>query len=292
MSIVGALVGRNLRVFFRDRMNVFFSLLSGLILFVLYTLFLARLQTDGLEQQFPQATPEEVTAFINTWMFAGIILLTTITTGLGALSALVEDGQTGRFGDFLVAPIRRSDIVLGYLLAAIAVALIMSSIVLVVSVLYLGLVDGTWLGLEQIGALVAVMVLCCTAFTALSAFAASFVRSTSAFSALSTVVGTAIGFIAGAYIPVGSLPSSVVDVINVLPFSQAAMLLRRPFTEDSLAVLADGNSTAGDSLREFYGVDLFVGDTQLTVGIAVAVLVVVAVGFTALAAARIRTVVR
>ena len=41
MSIVLAILSRNLRLFFRDRMNVFFSLLSGLILFFLYTLFLS-----------------------------------------------------------------------------------------------------------------------------------------------------------------------------------------------------------------------------------------------------------
>ena len=40
------IVRRNLRLFFRDRLNVFFSLLGAIILFVLYTLFLGNLQID------------------------------------------------------------------------------------------------------------------------------------------------------------------------------------------------------------------------------------------------------
>ena len=292
MRIVRALIVRNLRLFFRDKLNVFFSLLSGLVLFLLYTLFLGRLQTDGLQATYPQATAEQVTAFVDSWMFSGIVLLTTITTGLGALSALIEDRHSGRFADFLVSPIRRGQLVLGYLVAAILVALIMSSVILVLSLLYLGLVDGVWLAGPQLLQIVGVLVLCCAGFTALSSLAVSFVRTTSAFSAMSTVIGTVLGFIAGAYIPIGSLPSGVASTINTLPFAQAAMLLRRPFTLDTLDTLTGGVAQAGDALRDFYGIDIYIGDAMIPASIALAVLAAMAVGFAALSAARIRVLIR
>ena len=53
MSVVAAIVVRNLRLFFRDRLNVFFSLLGAIILFALYTLFLGNLQTGGARGQLP-----------------------------------------------------------------------------------------------------------------------------------------------------------------------------------------------------------------------------------------------
>lgn len=292
MRVVGALVGRNLRIFFRDRLNVFFSLLSGIILFLLYTLFLARLQSDGLSAQFPTATTREISAFIDSWMFSGIVLLTTVTTGLGAVGVLVEDSSSRRFADFLVAPIRRSQLVLGYLVSSVLVAIIMSTIVLALSLGYLGLVDGVWLAPGSLARILGIVVLCCAAFTALSALAVSFVRTMGAFSAFSTVLGTALGFIAGAYIPVGSLPDSVASTINALPFAQGAMLLRRQFTVDTLGTLVDGNTDATASLRTFYGVDIFVGDAQVSAWVAVGVLVAMALGFTALAAGRIRSVIR
>ena len=292
MSIIVGLVSRNLRLFFRDRMNVFFSLLSGLILFLLYTLFLGRLQVDGLAATLPEATQGEIEAFVDSWMLSGIVLLTTVTSGIGALSALVDDRASNRFADFLVAPIRRTHLVLGYLVSSVVVAIIMSGVILVLTIGYLGIVRSVWLPVSAVAASAGVMVLCCAAFTALAAFGASFLRTAGAYSAFATVLGTILGFVAGAYIPVGSLPSGVASTINALPFAQGAMLLRRPFTVDTLATVAHGNADAAVSLREFYGIDLFVGSAAVPVWLALAVLCLVAVGFAALSAGRIRALLR
>ncbi|GAA1933893.1 ABC transporter permease [Microbacterium aoyamense] len=291
MSVVLGIVGRNLRLFFRDRLNVFFSLLSGVILFLLYTLFLARLQIDGLSESFPQASEAQVLAFIDSWMFSGIVLLTTVTAGMGAMSQLVEDGQSGRFKDFLVSPILRGQLVLGYLISAVVVAVIMSSVVLVLSVLYLGIFDHAWLPFDRILKILLFTVLCCFAFTALSAFVVSFVKTPGAFSAFATVVGTILGFVAGAYIPIGSLPVAVGNVINALPFAQGAMLLRREFTADTLGTLTDVPQ-ATEAVRGFYGIDAYVGDALVTPWVAIGVLLLFAIGFTSLAAGRIRSRIR
>ena len=292
MSVVAAIVARNLRLFFRDRLNVFFSLLGAIILFALYTLFLANLQTQGLANSFPDAEPREVKGFVDSWMFAGIVLITTITTGLGALSVLVDDSQSGRFRDFLVSPIRRGQIVLGYLIAAVSVALLMSLIVLALSVLYLGVVDGIWLTPEALVRVTGTVVLCCAAFTALSALIVSGVRTAGAFSALATIVGTVLGFIAGAYIPVGSLPESVANVINALPFGQAGMVLRRDFTAQSLPAMTGGIPQAEDALRQVYGIDAYVGEWLVPAGVTVAILLGLTVVCTAVAALRIRARIR
>lgn len=292
MTVVLAIVRRNLRLFFRDRMNVFFSLLGALILFVLYTLFLARLQIDGLKETFPQATEADIRAFVDTWMFAGIVMLSTITTGLGALVTLVDDGESGRFRDFLVSPVRRTQLVLGYLISAVTVAIVMSMVVLTLSILYLGLVDAAWLAPLTVARIVGVTLLCCAGFTALSALIVSFIRTGAAFSGFATVIGTVLGFIAGAYIPVGSLPAAVATTINALPFAQGAMLLRREFTEESLSTIVGENTEAGEALREFYGIDAYVGDLVVPATIAFAVLLAMAFGFTALSAGRIRARIR
>lgn len=288
MGVVRTIVGRNLRLFFRDRLNVFFSLLSAIILFALYTLFLGNLQTTGLQESFPEATTAEIKAFVDSWMFAGIVGMTSITTGLGALGVLVEDAASSRFRDFLVSPIRRGQIVAGYLLAALIVALLMTLIVLVISLLYLWLVDGVVLPPLSVLRIVGWIALSGAAFTALSAFAVSFLSSNSAFSAMSTIVGTILGFIAGAYIPVGSLPDAVREVINALPFGQSAMVLRREFTHGTLDTLTGGVPEASDSIATFYGIDLTVGDWAVTAPYVAAILGGMIVVFFALASARIR----
>lgn len=292
MRIVGAIVRRNLVLFFRDRLNVFFSLLSGLILFFLYTLFLARLQVDGLEQTLPQATRSEIEAFVDSWMLSGIVLLTTVTSGIGAVSVFVDDRSTGRFADFLVAPIRRTHLVLGYLVSSVTVAILMSSVIFALTLVHLGLVRSVWLTPAQIVAALGAMLLCCVAFTTLGSFGASFLKTTGSYSAFSTVVGTVLGFVAGSYIPVGSLPESVASFINALPFAQGAMLLRRPFTEETLVAVTGGDAGAATDLSDFYGIDIAVGSAVVPAWVAVAALSAVAVGFSAISAGRIRALLR
>ena len=63
-----ALVGRNLTIYFRDRVGVFLSLLSALILLLLYTLFLGSLQVDTIQESLPNASDDEVRAFVDTWV--------------------------------------------------------------------------------------------------------------------------------------------------------------------------------------------------------------------------------
>lgn len=292
MSVVLAIVGRNLRIFFRDRLNVFFSLLGAVILFGLYTLFLGNLQTTDLADSLPGATTAEIQAYVDSWMFAGIVLITTVTTGLGGLAVLVDDDQSGRFRDFLVAPLRRGQLVLGYLLAAVVVALTLSLVVLAISTLYLGFVRGTWLTVPALGRIVGIVVLCCIAFTSISALIVSFVRTSGAFSGLATIVGTVLGFIAAAYIPIGAFPDAVASVVAALPFAQAGMLLRREFTAETLATITADAPGAEDTLRPFYGIDLTVGDWAVPAWFVVALMLGITVICTVLSAVRIRRRIR
>lgn len=288
MGVVIDIMARNLRLFFRDRLNVFFSLLGAMIVFLLYTLFLGNLQTTSISATFPQASEGDVRAFVDSWMFAGIVALTAMTTSLGALVVFVEDAASGRFRDFLVSPLRRGQLVLGYLLSTVVIALIMTTLVLVVSLGYLYLVDGVVIGIPEIGRTLGWIALACVAFAAMWALIASFIRTTGAFAALSTIVGTVIGFLAGAFIAVGLFPEGVRNVVNALPFAQSAMLMRREFTAETLSTLVGGRQEAIDVLREYYGVTAFVGDWEVAVPFVLAALIVLAIAFTALAAWRIR----
>jgi multidrug/hemolysin transport system permease protein len=292
VSSTWIIVGRNLRLFFRDRMNVFFSLLGAIVLFLLYVLFLGNVQSQALAATLPQASVSDIQAFVDSWMFAGIVLLTTVTTGLGALAVLIEDGESGRFRDFLVSPIPRWNIVLGYLLASAVVALIVSLFVLAVSVLYLGLVRGAWLPIDEVLRAAGIVTLSSIAFAAVWSFVASFVRTTGAFSALSAIVGTLLGFVAGAYLPVGLLPAAVGDSLNALPFAQAGVLLRQAFTAETLPAMTGGVAEADDAMSRYYGIEAYVGDWQVPVWYIFAVLAVMLVAFTALSALRIRARIR
>ncbi|MCC9197157.1 ABC transporter permease [Arthrobacter sp. zg-Y820] len=289
MSVVLTLMSRNLRLFFRDRLGVFFSLLSALILFLLYALFLGNGQVEDLQQSFPGATEGEVKGFVDSWMFAGIVGITSITSGLGAMNVFVEDSASGRFRDFLVSPIRRDKLIIGYLLSAGVIALLMTTTVLIISLAYLYLVDGVSFDAGQIATIYGFVALSCVAFASLSALAVSFVRTPGAYSALSTIAGTVLGFVAGAYIPVGAMPNGVQTVINALPFMQGSVPIRQEMTAESLNAMAGGQQEAVTELQEIYGITASVGDWAVTNTYVVLILAVMTVVFTVLASLRIRS---
>ncbi len=61
MNNVLAITGRNLRIFVRDPLTIFFSLLSALIVYLLYTLFLGDLQVASIIDRVP-LVPTQLTS--------------------------------------------------------------------------------------------------------------------------------------------------------------------------------------------------------------------------------------
>ncbi|AXE37414.1 ABC transporter permease [Acidipropionibacterium virtanenii] len=288
-----AFVRRNLTIYFRDRAGVFLSLLSAVILLLLYTLFLGSLQIDSIKESLPAASDDDIHAFVNCWVLAGIVMITTFTTSFGAMGVFVDDRVFGRFKDFRVAPMRRFQLILGYQGAAFIVSSLMSLVIMVIGVALLMAVHSvdviSWPGLALAAGYV---LLLSAAFSAVSSFVLTFVRSSNAYTAVSTIVGTLLGFLAGAYLPVGLLSSTVRDVINALPFSPAAMLLREPLAGRARDTLAGGVSQAATSLDSYYGFTLSVSSFDIGTLFTVVALIVVLILFTTLGALRIGRVLR
>lgn len=286
------LTRRAMRLFGRDPAAVFFSILSSLILIGLYALFLGSLQVTNLQNQLPDADPDDIRAFVNSWVFAGTAMIATVSTPLAALAVFVDDNATGRFADFLVSPVKRAELVGGYLLASLFVGVALSMSLVGLGQLYL-LTQGqpTMTGANWLHAF-AYVALSCAAFAAIASFGVSFLRSAGAFASLSTVVGSLIGFLAGAYIPPGTLADGVVNAMNALPFAQSAMLIRRPLVDQAVERLTAGNDDARTALQEFYGVTIGFHGEAIPPAVAVFVLAGLAIAFTLLGVARIRRAIR
>jgi len=244
---------RNIQIFFRDKMNVFFALLASLIMFVLYTIFLGEMQVENLHETLPGVSDELARNFVNAWVFAGILTITTITTGLAALQVFVSDQASGRFKDFAVAPISKAKIIAAYLASTVVISLSLTAFMLLISQIYIVATGGNWIGAENLAVVCVYLILSCITFSALSSFVATFIKTESAFSSFSVIIGTAAGFVAGVYVPIGALPAVVANVINSLPFSQIASLIREPFTQHAASEIMRGDSKAIASFNESFG---------------------------------------
>lgn len=281
------LTRRNVVVFFRDPAAVFFSLLSPIILFVLFSAFLGGVQTSALKTSLPTASSDDVDAFVYSWVIANLVMITTATTSLSALVVFVNDRVGNVFRDFLVSPISRFQMILSYLLGAFLVSTALSSLVLVLAEVYLGVVYSAALPVGAFAQALVQLIGFCLLFSAIWSLVVTFIKSNAVFTSVATIVGTAGGFLAGAYITVGALPSGVVTFMNLLPLNQAASVMRGPFTRAPLDALVGDSSQARAKVQDEYGLLPHIATAQVSEWVIWLLFAALFAVFTALGAWRI-----
>lgn len=282
------LIKRNLWVFFRDRSAVFFSFLSVIIIIALYALFLADTQVKSLKSMVGDV--DDIRFLVDSWIMGGLLAVNTVTVSLGALAVMVQDQETKAMRDFMTAPIRRTTIVLSYIISAFIIGVIITVVGLFVMEMYIMLAGGQMLSMASLAKTFGVLLLCVINSTAILFFITSFVRSSTAFSTVSTITGTMIGFLAGIYVPIGVLPQGVQYVIEIFPTSHGAVLLRQLFMEVPLTkVFENAPAEVLEEYNKVFGVEFYVGGEPLSDQMMILYLSVVTVVFVLLSIWRVRT---
>ena len=260
--MITTIIQRNLRLFFRDKSGVFFSLLGPLIMFVLYSFFLSNTERRNIIHFLPGSSSASIDFFVNSWVFAGILVTTTTTTSFAAMQVFVADRVNDRFKDFAVSPITRSSLVIGYLSSTLLISLLMTTVILIIGEAYILISGGELLSTQNAIVCYGTLILLCGLFSALAGLIVTFIKSTGAFTSLSVVLGTISGFLAAVYVPIGSLPTNVANFINVLPFSQVAALVRSSFVTQSIDKMTD-TSQASSQIEKLYGVYISIGGYRI-----------------------------
>ena len=280
MTVMINLIKRNLKLFFRDRTSVFFSLLAVFIIIGLYVLFLGDMMTNN----FKELLVSNARFIVDSWIMAGILSVISITSTMGAFHIMIEDTTKKISKDFLSAPLKRSQLAGGYIISSFIVGVIMSIAALIIAEIYILAGGGSLLGLMSLLKLLGVMLLSVFASSAMVFFIVSFFKSSSAFASASTIIGTLIGFLTGIYIPIGSLPSGVQTAIKIFPISHSAALFRQIMMEAPMSkAFANAPAQAATGFKQMMGIVFFFGDRELSPLINILVLIVTGVVFLALA---------
>lgn len=287
MSIIGTLTLRNIRVYGRDRLSVFFSFLSVIIVLVLYALFLGRIQVEDIRRNVGDIPG--ISFLINSWLMSGLLGINCITVALGALGTMVYDQEHKRFDDFLVAPVNRAAVVVSYLLSAVVITFVINLLALVAIEGFIALDGGDLLTPANLLQVVGLLALNAAVASCVLYLPVSFVRTGSVYGVVSTVLGTLIGFFTGVYVPLGALGEGVQRFVLLVPFSHGAALLRQAFCRQPLELVFHGapQQMLDDYLRNS-GVVLYWGDTPLSAGTMIAVLAGAAALFLLLSSLRLR----
>lgn len=235
------LIYRNVNLYFRDKASVFFSLIGALILILVYVLFLSNNQLNSVREQVSGLIKEENLSYlINTWILAGILSITTLTSSLGALGFMVNDKENKVIRDFKSSPLSMSTYPMAGVISAFIIGVIISLIVFIVYSLYIFVDTGYYFTLEIIIKTIGLIFISSMMNSSIMGLLVSFISTNSAFSAVSLIIGTSIGFINGMYIPIGQLSDAIQRVLKLLPFSHIASLFRQVLMKDSIDITFSG----------------------------------------------------
>lgn len=223
-----AMIRRNCKLFFKDKGIFFTSLITPLILLVLYATFLANVYRDSFLMTLPEGMtlPEEVVnGLVGGQLLSSLLAVSTVTVSFCANMLMVQDKITGAANDFRITPIKRSSLAISYYVATAISTLIISFTALGACMIYLAFV-GWYLSFDDILLLLLDVFLLSMFGTALSSIINHFLTSQGQISAVGSIVSAGYGFICGAYMPISSFSEGLQKVISFLPGTYGTSLLR------------------------------------------------------------------
>lgn len=271
---------RNLKIYFRQKSTVFFSLMSVFIIILLYVLFLGKNLTSSLDSNGING----VENLVNSWVMAGIISVASITTTMGAFNVMVEDRVKNLSKDFFSSPIKKVTIVGGYVLSSYIVGFIMSVITFIAAEVYISISGGEILSFTSVLKVLGIILISVFMSSSLVFFIVSFFYSQGAFSTASTIIGTLIGFVTGIYFPISVLSNSMQWLIKLFPLSHSAALLRQVMMTEPIRISFENAGILRiNEFKESMGIILKFGDYTLTPAMHILILLVVGIIFFILA---------
>ena len=226
-------IKRNVLLFFKDWQSILFSLLTSIIVLVLYLLFLkgtfvsaiqsAMEQYPGLASMVPQ---KDIDMFANLFLLSGILGSAMISVPFSCITVLVKDRANKVDYDILATPLKREQIIFAYFVSAVLTSILLNSIILAVGLIGIRMQGNMYLNISQVVKAFSIVALGSISASAIFMIVVLFFKTVSACEAFFGILSAASGFVIGAYIPISQFSDGVQTVCNLFPASQITIMLR------------------------------------------------------------------
>ncbi len=229
MRACGTLIKRNVSMFFKDKGTFFTSLITPIILLVLYATFLYNVYEDSFNAPLLAmgVTVDEslLKGLVGGILLSSLLAVSTVTVPFCANLFMVQDKVTGARADLSITPIKASSMAFGYYIATVINGLIIGLIALSMGLVYLAFI-GWYLSFTDVLLLILDVVMLVLFGTAISSLICYPLRSQGAISAVGTIISSGYGFICGAYMPISSFGKGLQNAVVFLPGTHGTSLLR------------------------------------------------------------------
>ncbi len=228
------LTKRNMLVFFTDKGTLFFSMLTPMIILLLYILFLknnllASLQ-DAATGLGSLISANDMDQFVNGLLLTGIISSALITIPYNALEIMVRDREDRVDLDMRSTPVKRFEIILSYFCASVTSAFMQTMIVLTFGIAVLSMMGDMYLTAGDVVRLVFSVLLGTVSSTSVFMVVMMFFKSMGTCGAFMGILSAISGFVIGAYMPLSQLSKPIQNVCNLVPATGITVLIRNYLT--------------------------------------------------------------
>lgn len=229
MTGFGALIKRNTKLYFKDKGMFLTSLITPLILLVLFAAFLGNVYESSFRDSMQVAgvavSDKLIHGCVGGQLVSSLLAVSCVTVAFCSNLLMVQDKVTGARRDLSIAPLRRSTLALSYYLSTFISTLLICLIATSICLAYLACV-GWFLSVTDVLMLLLDVVLLVLFGTALASCINFPLSTNGQGSAVGTIISAGYGFICGAYMPISQFPDGLQKVISFLPGTYGTSLLR------------------------------------------------------------------
>lgn len=228
-ALISSLMKRNIKLYFKDKGMFFTSLITPLILLVLYGTFLSNVYEDTfrstLEAAGATVSDKLIGGCVGGELVSSLLAVSCVTVAFCSNLLMVQDKITGARRDITIAPVKLSTLALSYYLSTLLSTLLICFIATGVCLEYLAYV-GWYLTAGDVANVFLDVVLLVLFGTALSSCVNFPLSTQGQASAVGTIVSAGYGFVCGAYMPISQFSDGLQKVISFLPGTYGTSLLR------------------------------------------------------------------
>ena len=228
MSTFFTLINRNRKLFFRDKGMLFSSLITPIILIVLYATFLAKVYKDSFVSNIPEVldiSEKLINGTVAGQLAAALLAVSCVTVTFCVNLTMVQDRANGVRKDFDVSPVRKPMIYLGYFFSTVLNALMVNFLALALCLGYIAMM-GWYLTAVDVILLIADIIILVLFGTVLSSIVCYPLKTQGQMSAVGTIVSAGYGFVCGAYMPISNFGDGLQKAMSFLPGTYGTALIK------------------------------------------------------------------
>ena len=255
---------RNIKLYFKDKMTFLVSLITPLILLVLFIAFLKSTYEDSILSIIQGFDLDQslIDAFTGGWLFSSVLATSCITVAFCSGMMVIDKINKANI-DFMVSPVKKSTLQLSYVLANLFSTFIITFVLLIVGLIYLACV-GFYITFVDILLIVFGIIITSLFGTILANIIWTFTHSQGVVSGVCTLVSALYGFICGAYMPISTMGQGMQYFVSLLPGTYATVLFRQGFLNSVLNRMREtlpqgminGIASGFDVKMSFFGHDV------------------------------------